>query len=346
MKSLLNRWLIRHPVKSVIYMILLIILLLTGVPFIEMATGNDTLVETDTDVYQDNEMLAEEFGGESVIILFEAENIETLFSVDNLGVLEKLTTFAKEESEVIHSIVSPYTVLDQIFTKRRQEIESGLGEMEDGLEELAEKMEQSNEQSPEHIRQVITEFNQLKSQSGAFHEGIPRDQETLDQILYEDGEIKSTFRDMTIDDQFMTMIITFKGNIDDNDKSDFVASLHDAVDDRNITDMEMIISGKPVLDDDIRDSMQESIQIMLVMSSGFMIIILFVVFPVRWRLLPLVIILIALVGTVGLMGWIGVPITMVSMAVFPILIGLGIDYAIQFQSRYSEDLREEDETNE
>jgi len=35
-----------------------------------------------------------------------------------------------------------------------------------------------------------------------------------------------------------------------------------------------------------------------------------------------------------------VPITMVSMAVFPILIGLGIDYAIEFQNRYTELLEE------
>lgn len=37
------------------------------------------------------------------------------------------------------------------------------------------------------------------------------------------------------------------------------------------------------------------------------------------------------------MGTINVPMTMVSMAVFPILIGLGIDYSIQFQNRYEEE---------
>ncbi|MHB8963229.1 MAG: efflux RND transporter permease subunit, partial [Saccharofermentanales bacterium] len=41
--------------------------------------------------------------------------------------------------------------------------------------------------------------------------------------------------------------------------------------------------------------------------------------------------------TLGFMGWVSVPVTMVSMAVFPILIGLGIDYSIQFHNRFEEE---------
>ena len=85
--------------------------------------------------------------------------------------------------------------------------------------------------------------------------------------------------------------------------------------------------------------MKNSMQKMMGLSILFMIIVLGLVFRVKWRILPLVIILIAVIGTVGLMGWISVPITMVSMAVFPILIGLGIDYAIQFQARYTEEMK-------
>lgn len=48
-------------------------------------------------------------------------------------------------------------------------------------------------------------------------------------------------------------------------------------------------------------------------------------------------ILIAVVVTIGIMGWLNMGLTMVSMAVFPILIGLGIDYFIQFQTRYEEE---------
>ena len=37
------------------------------------------------------------------------------------------------------------------------------------------------------------------------------------------------------------------------------------------------------------------------------------------------------------MGWLNISLSVVSMAVFPILIGLGIDYGIQFHNRYDEE---------
>jgi len=68
-----------------------------------------------------------------------------------------------------------------------------------------------------------------------------------------------------------------------------------------------------------------------------MIIVLSLVFKVKWKMLSLGIILISVIATLGFMGILSVPITMVSMAVFPILIGLGIDYSIQFHNRYEEE---------
>ena len=68
-----------------------------------------------------------------------------------------------------------------------------------------------------------------------------------------------------------------------------------------------------------------------------MVIVLLVLFPVPFRLLPLFVVLIAVVTTIGVMGLVGIPLTMVSMAVFPVLIGLGIDYSIQFHNRYMEE---------
>lgn len=81
-----------------------------------------------------------------------------------------------------------------------------------------------------------------------------------------------------------------------------------------------------------------SMQVMMGLSALIMIVVLLIVFRVRWSLLPLVIILFAVVSTIGIMGWLNIGLTMVSMAVFPVLIGLGIDYSIQFQSRYTEEL--------
>ena len=54
------------------------------------------------------------------------------------------------------------------------------------------------------------------------------------------------------------------------------------------------------------------------------------------RLLPLAIALVAAALTFGLLAALGGSLTMASIAVLPILIGLAVDYAIQFQARFNE----------
>ena len=74
-----------------------------------------------------------------------------------------------------------------------------------------------------------------------------------------------------------------------------------------------------------------------------MLLILAIIFYARgffaWRWLPLGVVFIAIIYAFGIMGVRSIPITMVTMAVFPIVIGLGVDYAIQFHNRYDEESR-------
>jgi hydrophobe/amphiphile efflux-3 (HAE3) family protein len=60
---------------------------------------------------------------------------------------------------------------------------------------------------------------------------------------------------------------------------------------------------------------------------------------VRYRLLSVFIVGIGLIFTFGFIGLTGMPITMVTIGAFPVMIGIGIDYAIQFHSRFDEESR-------
>ena len=100
---------------------------------------------------------------------------------------------------------------------------------------------------------------------------------------------------------------------------------------------EVLISGKPILDRSIKSSMMDSMKFMMLSAILIMILILVLIYKVRMRILPIIMVLMAVVGTIGIMGWLSIGLTMVSMAVFPVLIGLGIDYFIQFQTRYEEE---------
>ncbi len=69
-----------------------------------------------------------------------------------------------------------------------------------------------------------------------------------------------------------------------------------------------------------------------------MMVILLVFFQVRWRLLPLAVVLIGVVWAFGMAGWIGIPLSIVTIAGLPVMLGVGIDYAIQMHARIEEEV--------
>jgi hydrophobe/amphiphile efflux-3 (HAE3) family protein len=96
------------------------------------------------------------------------------------------------------------------------------------------------------------------------------------------------------------------------------------------------VSGEPVVVDDLASSLSGSIVRLLVAAVLVMAAALLIVFRRRLRLLPLAIALMAAGITFGLTTVAGATLTMASIAVLPILIGLAVDYAVQFQSRVEE----------
>ncbi len=101
----------------------------------------------------------------------------------------------------------------------------------------------------------------------------------------------------------------------------------------------VIVTGDADFNLEMEDEMNSSISLLLMLSVVLMFIVLYLVFRhVRWRLMPLGIVMFGVIYTFGAMGYLDIPMTMVSMAAFPVLIGLGIDYAIQFHNRIEEEL--------
>lgn len=104
-----------------------------------------------------------------------------------------------------------------------------------------------------------------------------------------------------------------------------------------------LVSGAPVVLSDLASTLTGAIATLLAVVLGVMALVLLLVFRSRLRLLPLLIALAAAGITFGLVELVGASLTMASLAVLPILIGLSVDYAIQFQSRVQEARRSEPE---
>ena len=100
-----------------------------------------------------------------------------------------------------------------------------------------------------------------------------------------------------------------------------------------------VVSGVPVVFESLAQELSTQIFILLAAALGAMLITLALVFRSPLRLLPLAIALGAAGITFGFLSLVGGSLTMASIAVLPILIGLSVDYAIQFQARFVEAVR-------
>jgi hydrophobe/amphiphile efflux-3 (HAE3) family protein len=96
------------------------------------------------------------------------------------------------------------------------------------------------------------------------------------------------------------------------------------------------VTGAPVVLTDLTTKITDAIVTLLIASILVMALVLALVFPARRRLLPLVVALAAVAITFGTLSLIGASLTMASVGVVPVLIGLAVDYAIQLQARIEE----------
>ena len=99
-----------------------------------------------------------------------------------------------------------------------------------------------------------------------------------------------------------------------------------------------LVTGEPVIVSDLTHSITRSIELLLVAVLLVMAATLGLIFSGRPRLLPLGVALLAAALTFGALSLAGASLTMASIAVLPVLVGLAVDYAIQFQSRVQEGL--------
>jgi uncharacterized protein len=103
-------------------------------------------------------------------------------------------------------------------------------------------------------------------------------------------------------------------------------------------DVGVTVTGEPALMKAITEEMAKSNGPIMGLAGLLMILALLLTFRhVKWSLLPIPIVFLGIFWTFGAMGYLQIPFTMVSMSAFPVLIGIGIDYAIQFHNRIDEE---------
>ncbi len=246
--------------------------------------------------------------------------ITVLSSVSNVytQMISLNTTFGDATGQSALGIQNILTQLTTMFTTM-SDLETNLLSLQSNLSSMA------------------TNISMLAANFNGFTSTFPTEASTLLNMIYPDGvSLNPMLESYFVDDTHLFISIILEEGTTESEVENILNEITLSFEETVYEDS--LVSGKPVLNYDIKSSMMDSMKTMMMMSGIIMVIILLVLFPVPFRLLPLLVVLIAVITTVGVMGLVGIPLTMVSMAVFPVLIGLGIDYSIQFHNRYMEEV--------
>jgi hydrophobe/amphiphile efflux-3 (HAE3) family protein len=178
--------------------------------------------------------------------------------------------------------------------------------------------------------------------------GPPLDNpEFVQSVLYDaQGNISQSMGPLIPDAQHVLITVTPHGNMSNDEALQATTDIEGFFADNSLALVEVTVVSGAKLVNAISLSMGNNMNILLALSVIVMILILVLIFRVRWRLLSLFMVMVSALWTFGLMGYLSIPLTMATMAVLPILIGLGIDFSIQFHNRYQEEITRSDSVGE
>jgi hydrophobe/amphiphile efflux-3 (HAE3) family protein len=158
-------------------------------------------------------------------------------------------------------------------------------------------------------------------------------------LIYDNAEqIRKTHAAVFTDEQHAQMVVRLAGNASIDEEGAGADLVVDVLSDAEFEGATVTVTGAPILLQEINDYLKGGMLQLGAIAVVIMTIILLLLFDVRWRLLPLGVILIGVTWAFGLAGYLGIPLSLVTIAGLPVMLGIGIDYAIQMHSRVEEEV--------
>ena len=334
----------KHWKIVAVVVVLITVVLGFGARQIEFATGQDSYLNSDSQIAIDNVAFQDDFGGETVILLFSAEegyDISDLYEGDNLAELERINAELSEVDEV-YAVVTPLTALE--FS--RNLIVDGGGSA--ALISAASRDEAGAEVRQEDISIALARLGTAGDQvigNPAFNEllifgddgFVVVDSEPVPPAD-EDRAIRLSLAGSFPDQQTAVGGVVLQGNATLDEQTAGTKEVLEILDTTTFEGFELTVTGSPVYLAEINDYLKGGMATLGLAALGVMAIVLAFMFQVRWRLLPLLAVVIGVLWAFSILGLIGIDLSLVTISGLPILIGLGIDFAIQIQNRVEEEV--------
>jgi uncharacterized protein len=195
---------------------------------------------------------------------------------------------------------------------------------------------EKNIRQQQNIKSVVSIVDLLKSANGG---KLPRTRAEADAIV---AKIPPETRATAVPSNVMSLVeIQLDQGLSDNTKTDTLNDVKSVVASSSPPPgVTVTVTGSPAFSAEMSSSLMKDMGTLIGAAMILMIIVMGILFAyVRYRFMPVLLVGVGLITSLGLMGIAGVQLNMAVVGAFPVLIGLGIDYAIQFHARFDEESR-------
>ncbi len=322
-----------------------------GLRGLSFSTSQDTLIDSHSKVYQDNQRYQDAFGGEYVVALVEGD-VRKMFEPDNLREIQGFIADVSKDANV-HSVVSPLSAVEMGVEQAKSQAASAVTELakrQDGAASAARAAAvaagkpQAEVQAAEDAarQEALTAFLGERAADverfmnvGELSINNPK---FAEMVLFDgEGQPRPEVRDMVPDPQHALIVVRMKGSLPFDEQAETSGFVRERAHQMRLDGLTVLPTGGALLLKAINDGMRTDMILMSLVSVAVMIAVLYLVFKARWRLLSLPVVLAAAVWFFSVLGLASFDLTIVTISAMPILIGLGVDFAIQVHNRYDEE---------
>lgn len=336
--------------------------------------GTDTLVSKSDPTFRATREFKQKFGDDAVVVLVRGD-LRNIVLTPNLGrllelegclagnapqaALAKLPEVCRQIAEAAPSqvVFGPGTFLNQAVVQIANGLRSQIAGAEQSAKLAGAQARQqaagqglsSTEQESAATaaeQQVLAALQSRLFQLAARYRITrqPRldDPEFVARVVFDAsrpaGTPKARFSYLFPNSHSALVSIRMRAGLSESQRSEAISLYKKAVEEPGfeLDRATYVVSGVPVVVDGLAKELRSAIFLLLAVAVLIMAVVLMAVLEPPLRLLPLLVALAACGLTFGALSLLGGALTMASIAVLPVLTGLAVDYAIQFQARWAE----------
>ena len=311
-----------------------------GVTQLRFSTSNNDYLNKNDPVAVENTRYENLFGGDPMVLLItmnKGKTVDDLFTPANQQAMNRMDAALAKDPYVFGSI-SPMSSMG---------ISQALLKSPDGsvLDSPAATLLLSAYQRDTNPASRTARWNYIIANAHAISQFSAADQQLTNPpwvhfITHEatTGKLRASVRPFEPNEQHALDVIFLKPNLDiiqETKAASTVAAITDKV---HLQGATFIVTGVPDVLKTINGYLHGGFRKLGLFAAALMVIILAISFTVRWRLLAFFIVAVGLTWGFGLLGYMGVPLTLATITALPVLMGVGMDYAIQMHSRIEEEV--------